>query len=201
MGICHQSCVIQMKFSIFIHIFLIHSHTQHFRQKHIVAAQRDHLGNLTFQIYRTFRDSRRTDVLGWKGRQMHLRKFIHIPSRAHTTEIRSVSQITGDQIDDEFSCLFQDIIGIPLFPYGNGYHGRAGTDSSCPCHCDNIRSFLRSAAAYHHSRNRIEHIAASPVLFSHHIFLPFLICLISVEKTPTSLGGESFDLNHRTDQS
>ena len=92
-------------------------------------------------------------------------------------------------------------MGVSFRTYGYIAHGRVGANRARPCHCDNIRSFLRSAAAYHHSRNRIEHIAASPVLFSHHIFLPFLICLISVEKTPTSLGGESFDLNHRNDQS
>ena len=71
MGIGNQAGAVQVEFSLCIHVFLVHCNAENFRQKQIVAPQRNHLFDLTFQIHRTLRDARCLDMLRFGWRQMH----------------------------------------------------------------------------------------------------------------------------------
>ena len=106
-------------------------------------------------------------MLRLSRRQPGLPEFIHIPPRTHPAVVRGIGQFFCGQVNDKFPGLPDDIIGIPLRADRNGHHSRVGTDCSDPCHGNNIRFFALTPAADHHCRQRVEHIACSPVLFLH----------------------------------
>ena len=154
-----------MKRSLFIHILSVNRNSHNLCQKHIVSSQRNHLAYPALQIHRTLCNSRRLHMLGLLRRQMQLLKFIHIPSRTNTAGIHCRRQIAAHKINHKRTCLLNDIIRIPFFSNRYGNHGRIRAYRSCPGHGNNIGTLSRSLAAYHNCRNRIQHIAPSPMLF------------------------------------
>jgi hypothetical protein len=92
----------------------------------------------------------------------------------YATVVGSPNQSLIYQIDDKFPCLFDDIMGITLFPHRNRNHSRVRADGSGPGNGNDIRFFPFSSTAYHNSGNGIQHVSRLPVFFTH-FFYPFLI--------------------------
>ena len=98
-------------------------------------------------------------------------ELIDVPAGTHTAEICRIGELFRCQINDKLAGLLNNIIRISLRADGNRYHCRRTAYGPGPCHCDNIRLFLRALAAHHHRRKRIEHIAGLPILSCHIVLL------------------------------
>ena len=104
--------------------------------------------------------------------QSHCFKFIYIPAGANAAVIRRPHQFLRHQIDHKFSCLPDNIVGIAGLSYRYGYHSRRRTYRTCPGDSNNIRFLSFPAAADHHRRKGIQHIAGFPEFSCHKTSLP-----------------------------
>ena len=170
-GISHQSGTVQLETAIFIHIGFVYRHAQYFCQEHMMRSKLLYFRHAAFDIDRTLLDGGRVlKTLRPARRQMHFRELVHIPARTHAAVIGSLHKLFRGQVDDELAGFPDNIIGIPVRSYGDGYHSGVGTNRPGPRHRDNIWFFTFPSTAYHNCRKGIEHIACSPVLlFLFHI--------------------------------
>ena len=168
-----------MEFSLLIHIFWIDRNCSHLCQKHIMGTKLNDLFYFAFNADRTLCNSRCRDGFGLTWSQMHLFEFVYLSAGFDTTIIGSKRQIVSCQIDHKLAGFFDNIIRITLFSHGNRHHCRIRADGSCPCHGNNVRSLLRTLAADHNCRYRIQHISRFPK-FSFHITLLFFSNVLSI---------------------
>ena len=172
MGICQKTCLIEFEFALLIHIGLVHLNRFHFCKKHMVTSKFLNFCHYTFNIDRCFFNDRCVSKLLCLFRsQMTLFPFIHIPAGAHTTVISRMGELFGCQIDHKLSALFNHMIRISYRSYGNVYHRRICTYSSCPCNGKNVRISFFVCRTYHNCRKRVDHITGFPYLFRHFSFL------------------------------
>ena len=142
-------------------------HTQHLRQKHMMRAEFFHFCHTALDIYRAFPNQRGCQVFCRRRGQMHLLKFIHIPSGTDAAIVGSPRQLPGRQVYHKLPRLSDNIIRISLRAHGNIHHSRIRTHRTRPCYSQDIGTLPPPAAAYHYRRKRINHISCLPGFLLH----------------------------------
>lgn len=146
---------VDVKFSCFIQIRIIHRYAKYFRHKHRMTAKRMALHHPAGNIYRTFRNCRSFHMLHRNRCKSCFFKFIHISSADHAAVITGLCQFFVGQINHKFSGFLYDLIRITGWADGNGNHRWIGADGSCPCHGNNVWPMILIRHTDHHSRHRI----------------------------------------------
>ena len=163
--------LVYAELAVFVQVLLVDVHAHDVGQEHVVAAQRGDGSDPAFQIDRALGDERRAHLVGLKRGQLAGFKLIDLPARFDAAPVRLPHQGCWGEVDDEFSALFDELIGVAAGAHRDVGHRGLGVDDAGPGHGDDVRLF-HCAAADHGGGNGRQEGGAFPEYFCH-IFLPF----------------------------
>lgn len=169
MGIGHEAAGGEVELAgLFVQVFLVGLHIEHFGNEHIVRTEGDDLLHTAFDAEGRLLDDGTTHTLGLAGGEVHLFELVVVAARAYTAPVGGKSHILGGEVDDKLHVLLQDGVGVTFGTHTDVAHGRFGADGARPCHGEYV-VFLGGAAATHErGRQGINHRPRFPVLF--HVF-------------------------------
>ena len=131
-----------------------------------MAAKRDHLRDLTFQIDRAFRKDRAAHRAGGQRGQFHFSKLIIVTAAFYTAPVHCAHQFSGGQVDNKFTAVLNQLVTVPLRAHADAHHRGLGANGTGPANGNQIGG-LHAAAAYQNRRLRIQEGTAFPGLLCH----------------------------------
>ena len=162
-----ELCLFETQLAAFVQQAFVHITGHHFGQEQVVAAQRDHLSYLAFQIDRAFFQNGAVGQHAAGGRmQAAGGKFIHITAAFHAAPVHRTHQRFGGQIDGKLSAFLNEVVAVALRPNADGHHAGLGADGARPADGDEV-GVVQPAAGHQHRRFRVQQGTAPPALFAH----------------------------------
>src|SRR5512136_2793174 len=94
--------------SLVQHAF-IYLYGDHFAQKQVMRAERQHLRDLALDVDRALGDEYGLDGLSWHGGEAGCPELVYLPAGNGTAVVRDADQIHGWQVDRELTLLLDQL--------------------------------------------------------------------------------------------